>query len=198
MQNSLEPPKTYVAFEGSQLLASGSLEEVLTRVHSASQADSIQTLLIFEQESGEQVDFNLQGPLATVLERACPKAPAPGPGRPKLGVLNREVGLLPRHWEWLDQQAQSASATLRRLVEEARRREPNRAQARRVREAVGRVMGALAGDLPAFEEACRALYAADLDRFKNLVDAWPEDIRSYLVARFAAAKVLDEGISGAD
>ena len=44
-----------------------------------------------------------------------------GPGRPKLGVVAREVTLLPRHWEWLAEQRGGASVALRKLVEDAQR-----------------------------------------------------------------------------
>ncbi|HEY8432559.1 MAG TPA: NAD(P)H-hydrate epimerase, partial [Sandaracinaceae bacterium] len=103
----------------------------------------------------------------TALAEAGPElareAPAPrtGPGRPKLGVVSREVSLLPRHWEWLEREPNGISAALRRLVEEAMKRDPERQRARRARDATGRVMTSLAGDLPGFEEAMRALYAAD-------------------------------------
>ncbi|MFY0534142.1 DUF2239 family protein [Nannocystis pusilla] len=42
-----------------------------------------------------------------------------GPGRPKLGVVSREVSLLPRHWEWLERQP---SGSRRRCADSSRRR----------------------------------------------------------------------------
>ncbi len=133
--------------------------------------------IIFDDETGRQVDFDLRGTVGDVLARAIP---ARGPGRPKLGVIPREISLLPRHWEWLEQQPNGASAALRRLVDEARNHEPDRQRARRAWDAASRAMSAIAGDLPGYEEACRALYAGDADRFGALIARWPEDVRGYL------------------
>jgi hypothetical protein len=108
-------------------------------------------------------------------------AEARGRGRPKLGVIAREVTLLPRHWEWLATQSGGASVTLRRLVEEARRDDGGRRQWRDAQEAAYRFMSAIAGDLPGFEEACRALFANNSDQFRQHIAQWPEDIRSYAI-----------------
>ena len=94
--------------------------------------------------------------------------------------MSREVSLLPRHWDWLEQQPNGLSAALRRLVDEARKRNPGEERARLAREAAGRFMTAMAGDLPGFEEASRALYAKEGGLFKERIGAWPEDIRLYL------------------
>ena len=108
-----------------------------------------------------------------------PEPKRAGPGRPKLGVTSREVSLLPRHWEWLEDQGTGVSAALRRLVDEARRREPEAARARRARDAAGCFMWAMAGNLPGFEEASRALYAGDEARLEGLVEGWPPDVRDH-------------------
>jgi hypothetical protein len=104
---------------------------------------------------------------------------ARGPGRPKLGVTAREVTLLPRHWEWLNAQPGGASVALRKLVEHARRNggEPDRR--RREREAAYAFMSSLAGNFPNFEEASRALFADDRERFSALVAEWPPDVRDH-------------------
>ena len=96
-------------------------------------------------------------------------APAPrGPGRPKLGVVAREITLLPRHWEWLAQQTGGASVAIRKLVDEARRATATTAIASAsAQEAAYRFMSAMAGNLPHFEEAIRALFADDPRRFEN-------------------------------
>jgi hypothetical protein len=109
-----------------------------------------------------------------------------GPGRPRLGVVSREISLLPRHWEWLEAQPGGLSATLRRLVDEARRQEPQSEQARQRRDATSRLMWALAGDLPGFEEASRALFASERGRFTDLLASWPADLRGYLLARLTS------------
>ena len=104
-----------------------------------------------------------------------------GRGRPKLGVVAREVTLLPRHWEWLAAQPGSASVTLRRLVEDARKSGGAKQRARAARDAAYAFMHALAGDFPGFEEAIRALYADDRTRFENQVTDWPADVRDYAI-----------------
>ncbi len=170
----------YTAFAGERLLASGSLRDVLLALKAHHDAGG-ERVLVFQDATGRQVDFDLRGTPEEVLARAAPPRRA-GPGRPRLGVVSREVSLLPRHWEWLSEQPGGVSGALRRLVDEARRREPDRALARRARDAAGRFMWAMAGDLPGFEEASRALYAGDVDRLRALVRAWPPDVRRHALA----------------
>jgi hypothetical protein len=102
-----------------------------------------------------------------------------GPGRPKLGVVAREVTLLPRHWDWLNSQPGGASVTLRKLVEQARRASEGRDRVRQSQDAANRFMSAIAGDLPGFEEATRALFAANTGRFDECVASWPADVRDH-------------------
>ena len=59
-------------------------------------------------------------PAAPATDDDGAQPPSRGPGRPKLGVVAREVTLLPRHWEWLAKQHGGASVTLRKLIDEAR------------------------------------------------------------------------------
>jgi hypothetical protein len=94
-------------------------------------------------------------------------------------VIAREVSLLPRHWEWLEQQPSGASAALRRLVDEARKTDPGEQRVRSLIEAADRFLSAMAGNLPGYEEVTRALYARDRERVGELVNAWPSDIRSH-------------------
>lgn len=143
--------------------------------------DPGERILIFEDRTGRQVDFDFRGTPDEVVARAAPEPARAGPGRPRLGVISREVSLLPRHWDWLELQPNGISAALRRLVEEARKRDPEEEQARLAREAASRFMTAMAGNLPAFEEASRALFGKDNERFEELIRAWPEDIRAHLV-----------------
>ena len=176
-----QPEPSYTAFAGHRRFASGSLGTMLAQVKRHLDGGGDHSLLIFEDQTGRQVDFDLRGSLDEVLARAAPVAPRPGPGRPKLGVVSREVSLLPRHWEWLEQQPNGISAALRRLVDEARKREPDKESARLAREAAGRFMWAIAGDLPGFEEASRALFAGNRQRLTDLTRDWPVDIRSHLL-----------------
>jgi hypothetical protein len=175
----MEESRTYTAFAGSSLVASGPLKFLLPKLK-AWPGDEKHLLFVFDDQTGKQVDFDLRGTLAEVLERASP-APAPaGPGRPKLGVVSREVSLLPRHWTWLEQQPNGASAALRRLIDDARKTETVGDRARRVRDAAARFMSAMAGDLPGYEEATRALYAGKRERLDDLISKWPRDIRTHV------------------
>lgn len=185
----------YTAFEGSRRIATGPVDAVLPLVKKRFDRDAAagpsgngERVLIFEEGTARQIDFDLRGTLDEVLARAVrPPAgtPRPGPGRPKLGVVSREVSLLPRHWDWLEIQPNGLSAALRRLVDEARKRAPDADRERLAIEATGRFMTAMAGDMPNFEEATRALYAKDHARLAALVRKWPKDIRAHL-ARLAS------------
>jgi hypothetical protein len=178
-----------VIFSGTSLVAYGPAREALrlAHAHPAAQAHhgapgalapgAPAPLLAFDLETGRQVDLDLRGDLDTMLDR---EAPRPGPGRPRLGVVAREVTLLPRHWEWLERQRGGASAALRRLVEQELRRDPAGEEARRTREATARVLTPVAGDLPGFEEAMRALYAGDTERLHAHTADWPEDVRTVM------------------
>jgi hypothetical protein len=137
-------------------------------------------VLVFEDATGKQVEFDLRGTLEEVLAREISKPEPAGRGRPKLGVVSREVSLLPRHWAWLDNQPNGNSAALRRLVDEARKREPDKERARRARAAASRVAAALAGNLEHFEEAMRALFGKDEERFAKLTRGWPRPVRQHL------------------
>jgi hypothetical protein len=167
---------TYIAFLGWKCVANGPLEAVLQACKTQTETEP---LLIFHQQTGKQVDFDFRGSIEDVLARVAPKPERIGPGRPRLGVISREVSLLPRHWDWLETQPAGASAALRRLVDDARRHDTGEALAI---QATGRVMTALAGNLPGFEEASRALYARDGIRLAECVKDWPDDIRAYILA----------------
>ncbi len=170
---------SYTSFSGDRQLATGTLRETLARTKEALDAGRAEQLLLFHDGTGQQVDFDFTGTLDEVLDREAPHKPT-RPGRPKLGVTSREVSLLPRHWEWLEQQPNGASAALRRLVEEARKRDPEGERARLAVEAASRVMTSLAGDRPHYEEASRALFARDAARFSALIAEWPLDVRAHL------------------
>lgn len=148
--------------------------------------DPGEAVLIFDDRTGRQVDFDFRGTDAEVVARAVasnrtPDQAKPGPGRPKLGIISREISLLPRQWEWLEQQPNGISAALRRLVDEARKRDPEGEKARLAREAASSFMTAIAGNFPGFEEASRALFAKDNARLRELVGGWPKDIQAYLL-----------------
>jgi hypothetical protein len=176
----METTPTFTAFAGDRRIASGELRTMLLEAKRRLDGGEEALVLVFDDQSGKQVDFDFHGSPEEVIEREAP-SPRPGPGRPKLGVVGREVSLLPRHWEWLESQPQGISAALRRLIDEARKRAPAKERARLARDAAGKIMWALAGNLPGFEEASRALYAVEAKRFRSLVRPWPKDVRDYIL-----------------
>jgi hypothetical protein len=163
----------------------GPLHEVALAVRRAAERGATGPLLIFDDATGRVIDVDTRGTEEEMIARLAPGAAPLAPrrrGRPKLGVVAREVTLLPRHWEWLNAQPGGASVALRRLVDEARRTGATEDRTRRVREAAYRFMHAAAGDLPGFEEAARALFAGDRARFSVCVAKWPRDVRDHAIA----------------
>ncbi len=168
------------AFAGPARLASGPAAEVALAVRAAAACHPDCTILVFGDATGQQVDFDLRGTEAEIAARLTPPPEAPrGPGRPRLGVVAREVTLLPRQWEWLAQQPGGTSVALRRLVDAARAAHGGDDRARTARQAADRFMVVLAGNLPGYEEAARALYAGDRARFEAETEAWPGDVRDH-------------------
>ena len=152
-------------------------------------AGSEQALWVFDDASGLRLDLNWRTELADSQNLSTPApqaASAPAPhasravGRPKLGVVSREVTLLPRHWDWLNHQPGGASAALRRLIDDARNAHAAQDAQRAATEASYRFMQEMAGDLPGFEEACRALFAKKASAFQLQTQAWPDDVQAYL------------------
>jgi hypothetical protein len=183
---------TYTVFAGFTHIASGDLKSVLTRAREYLDRESPEPLLFFDDRKGTPVDFDLRGSLDEVLRNAEPPEPKRGPGRPKLGVVCGEVCLLPRHWEWLERQSRSASATLRRLVESARKNESGRDRLKQAVQAAGRFMWFIAGDLEGFEEASRALYAGRWQELESRIGAWPRDVKSHLQEMLGPARDAEQ------
>ena len=180
----MDASNTFTAFAGERRVAQGSVLEIAR----TSYALQDQTLVIFDDLTGQRLELDLRGSLEEALARVTlPEGERPKPtrGRPKLGVTAREVTLLPRHWDWLASQPGGASAALRRLVDEARRSAGGADVVRQAQEAAYRVMTILAGDLPNYEAATRALFAGDALRLTALSAQWPRDIRDY-VAHFTS------------
>ena len=183
----METEKTYSSFAGQRRIASGEVSAMLRATKAYLDRAEDGRVLIFEDQTGQQVDFDFSGTLAEVLRRAAPAAPErPGPGRPKLGVVSREVSLLPRHWAWLEAEPQGISAALRRLVDEAKKKNPGEQRARQARDAVSKFLTAMAGNFEHFEEATRALFAKDHARFAELTANWPADIRQHALGQLEA------------
>lgn len=191
-----------IAFEGSASLARGEPAAVALAVKRASERSDHRPILVFDEATSQPVELDLRGTDEAILSRLEAKAaesghrtpadPAAGkrrgPGRPKLGVVSREVTLLPRHWSWLGEQPGGASPTLRRLVDMARRSDAGPARLRQAQESAYRFMSAMAGNEPGFEEATRALFADDAERFAKHTEAWPGDVREH--ARRLAKRVF--------
>src|SRR5690349_21604387 len=162
----------YSAFSGFAHLETGSLAQAYAACRSDPAA------LIFDRETGRVVDIDPRFP---------PDAEGPRPGRPKLGVVAREVTLLPRHWDWLASQPGGASVTLRKLVEQARRANQGRDRKRRAQESAYRFLSAMAGNERGFEEALRSLFAGKRKRFDQIIEPWPIDVREHAKKLAAAA-----------
>jgi hypothetical protein len=188
------------AFAGRKRIASGALLDVALKAKAVLERDDDAQVLIFDDITSELIEVDFRGTRAQVAKRLEKMAgdgeaaepsrlnsEAKGPGRPKLGVVGREVTLLPRHWDWLATQPGGASVALRKLVEHARKVSRDRDQIRRAQEATYRFMSAIAGNEPGFEEAIRALFGADPKRFAAMIEAWPHDVRQHAKKLAAAA-----------
>ncbi len=186
---------TWTAFAGDCRVAGGDLAGMAVAVKAwlDSGNDDGRPILVFNDDSGSQVDFDFSGAVSDVLVRFSSTSHFPeageteavakrGPGRPKLGVVSREVSLLPRHWAWLQAQPGGLSAALRRLVDEGRTANPPAERRRHTQEAAGRFMWAMAGNLRGFEQASRALYADDRARLSAQMTTWPKDIAAHVEA----------------
>ncbi|MEO8611616.1 MAG: DUF2239 family protein [Chloroflexota bacterium] len=182
-------------FNGHRRITSGSLQAVVAKVKQELDSSAASSVLIFDDATGRLIDVDMQGSAEAVLARlsslAWPvdrsdeqSAPAPKSrerGRPKLGVVAHEVTLLPRHWEWLAAQPGGASVTLRKLVEDARRAFSDKDIIRNRQNRAYNFLSVMTGDMPNFEEAVRALFANNQPRFRELVAAWLDDVRSYAI-----------------
>lgn len=190
------------AFEGSKCIASGALKDVAlaakAAIDAAAQNPSSEPILIFNNATSDTIELDWRGsaddfaarlallPLAEDLpgESAQPEPELPdtprGPGRPRMGVVAREITLLPRHWEWLAGQSGGASVALRKLVDVARRDSEAKDRVRQARNVGYKFMSTLAGHEVGFEEASRALFAGDQAGFETLISHWPVDVQAHL------------------
>lgn len=195
-EEATQTEKTFVAFIGMELVHRGPLTDVALAVKKQYDEGASERIALYDEESGRPVDVDFSGSEEEVAARLRhrsaaeqPKVDAKrGPGRPKLGVVSREVSLLPRHWDWLGQQRGGASASLRRLVDAARKANAPADIARQAIEATHRFLWDMAGDQPGFEEATRALFAQDFDGFDERITGWPVGIREQLDRFIARAR----------
>ncbi|MBB6254174.1 DUF2239 family protein [Nitrospirillum iridis] len=189
----LDPDMRCTAFAGTRFLTTGTLVEAALAAKAAVDAGDDALIFIFNEATGRAVDADLRGTAEEVRGRLAPVfpadlTPAPArPGRPKLGVVAREVTLLPRHWEWLNSQPGGASVALRKLVDAARHAHEDTDRVRQAREAAYRFMSTMAGDHPGFEEAARALFAGDRAAFEGHGRDWPADVRAHALRLAALA-----------
>jgi uncharacterized protein len=186
-----------VAFAGEHCIASGDLARVARAARKFAVAGSHKPILAFDAATGEQIDLDLRGTEEQPSRRSASAARGRieeeprGPGRPKLGVVAREVTLLPRHWDWLASQPGGASVALRKLVQHGMRANAGKDRIRASQNAAYQFMSAMAGNRAGFEEAARALFAGDARSFNRRVDAWPKDVRD-LVKKLAAIALQAE------
>lgn len=184
-------------FSEEKCFASGDLATVIDALLPLSK---ISTYLIFNDHTGKAIEIDLRGTTQEIYARTLKTYPnlkdhvissapdieikdetAPrGRGRPKLGVVAKEITLLPRHWEWLAEQSSGASAAIRRLVDEARKQHTRRDAAKKAHERTYQFMMAVAGNLPLYEEALRALFANDTKALATCIAGWPSDTRNYI------------------
>ncbi len=199
------PVASCTAFCGPKLIAFGSLRQVALKAKEVLDRDNRAQLLIFDDLTSELIEVDFRGAPAQVAKRlekiagasevAEPllrEAEARRPGRPKLGVIAREVTLLPRHWDWLATQPGGASVALRKLVEHARKANRDRDQLRRAQEATYRFVSTMAGNEPGFEEAIRALFGGRQKRFHAMIESWPVDVRRH-AEKLAASAFASQG-----
>lgn len=200
-----------IAFAGASRIAEGELSMVAASVKRALDGGEQRPVSILDRITSEHVELDLRGTvdevvarleppqcdgtddtaaeLALAAEGSLPQPQPRGPGRPRLGVVAKEVTLLPRHWEWLAAQQGGASVTLRKLVEQARKQGAAQEAARLAQDRTYKFMINVAGNEPEFEEVSRALYAGDIQRFRELTESWHPDVRDH--ARELAARSVE-------
>ena len=196
------------AFMGTKAIASGDVRDVALKAKAAIDRYKWAQVLIFDDITSALVEVDFRGSAADVLRRIGAQSSAGAtrvseprktegetrhPGRPKLGVIAREVTLLPRHWDWLASQPGGASVTLRKLVELARQANQGRDRKRRAQESAYRFLSAMAGNEPGFEEALRCLFADKREEFDQIVEPWPIDVRAHAKKLAAVAFGSSEG-----
>ena len=187
--------RKYTAFCGTSCISRGTIEAVVLAAKAIVDGGEKARMAIFDDLTAETIEIDFRGSPDDVLtrlddhpmlRRASDAGPGdvserrPGPGRPRLGVVSRDVSLMPRHWEWLAKQEGGASGVLRRLVEDARKNGQQKDRLREAQTAVHRFMWDMAGNEPHFEDASRAFYARDYETLRELIRDWPSDIRAHL------------------
>ena len=192
--------ETYTTFDGARLVAHGpDLAQVLARTLAALASGPRRSVVLFDDAHGRLTDVDATSTVEEVTAVLRPEeVRRAGPGRPKLGVVSREVSLLPRHWEWLGDQPGGASAAIRRLVDAARRRDPGTTEIRAARDAAWRFLSMVAPDVSGAEEVGRALFSGRYDDVRAQVgESWPPDVRAHFLRLVANAELRARPEDGA-
>jgi uncharacterized protein len=210
MPDALTAPRSCTAFAGQARIATGRLVDVATATKRIVDGGELAPILIFDNATSQPVEIDFRGTAEEVLRRLSSRFPGivevrPGElaeavesprraGRPKLGVVGREVTLLPRHWDWLGTQPGGASVALRKLIDKARKDSESKDLERKNQELVYRFIHAMAGNLTDFDEVSRALFAGNREVFNALTESWPGDVRDH--ARWLMAGEVQAGEGG--
>ncbi len=196
----MEDEPLFYGFYGHELVARGRLSLVIEALKKRAGRQCEQRLSLYIDETGAPTDVQLEAneeqlteQLKVLFPKGLGKEPEgasspPRRGRPRLGVISKEVSLLPRHWQWLSTQRGGASATLRRLVDEERRRTAKSDWVLSRINAAHRFLWDIGGDLPGFEEASRALFAQEFEEFERLILKFPVGIQTVLLRYVTEAK----------
>lgn len=172
---------TYTAFSGHTLIAQAQLPGIALKLKHLS--ETAENILIFNDQTGRQIDLDLSGSEQEIQQRYSEPEPAKKVGRPKLGVISREITLQKKHWDWLDQQSASASAVIRKLIDKELNDPASESNIMLAKQATDRFMSAMLGNMPNYEEATRALYQGDQEVFLKMIQDYPKDIREYLIQK---------------
>lgn len=179
-----------VIFLGQRRITAGPLASAVRAARERLDGGVIADLLVFDAATSRAIDIDWRGPADAVVARLLPGSSSGGlvaRGRPRLGVVAREITLLPRHWTWLARQPGGASAALRRLIDIASSADEAEDSRRRAQESAHRFLTAMATTLNGFDEALRCLFAGDRRGFQACTASWPEDIRTHGAELAAAA-----------
>jgi hypothetical protein len=178
----------YTAFIGTSRVAEGPLEDVIRSVKTR---PAYEQVLLLETTTCQRKDLDWRGSVESVVAQLVPVPPdgvsEPTPakrGRPRLGVISKEITLLPRHWDWLASQSGGASATLRRLIDQARKNIDPEQQIKQQQARIFKFITIFAEQLPDFEEATRALYRKDSAQLDHSMRHWPSDIQDFVREHF--------------
>lgn len=172
---------TYTAFSGYTLIAQAQLADIALKLKQL--GETAETILIFNDQTGRQIDLDLTGCEQEIQQRYSEPEPEKKVGRPKLGVISREITLQKKHWDWLDQQSASASAVIRKLIDKELNDPTSESNIMLAKQATDRVMSAMLGNMPNYEEATRALYQGDREVFLKMIQDYPKDLKEYLIQK---------------